>query len=140
VTTAPTSVARPVAPVVPVGRTTYSRQVPSQAAAPAYGSASPRAGAGAGASRNYVYHGRAMPSFRAAAYPWPRGYGYRRWFLGAFLPQAFWLEDAWVDWAALGLDPPCCGWRWIRYGPDVLLIDPETGQIHDIVYGVFLDG
>jgi len=41
------------------------------------------------------------------------------------------------NYAPLGLAPPPPGYRWIRYGPDLLLVDVTSGRIGDVVEGVF---
>ena len=58
--------------------------------------------------------------------------------IGAVLPPVF-LASAYYysDWAALGLLPPQPGFQWVRYGPDLLLVDVITGQVVDVVYGAF---
>jgi Ni/Co efflux regulator RcnB len=93
------------------------------------------------ANGHYMYHGHEMARFRGDHYRWPHGYGYHRWYAHGYLPRAFWMSDYWVsDWADYGVDAPCCGWRWIRYGPDLLLINPVDGQIQNVVPGVFVEG
>jgi Ni/Co efflux regulator RcnB len=42
-----------------------------------------------------------------------------------------------MDWADLGLPPPPPGDQWVRYGPDLLLVDVSTGQIVDVIYDAF---
>jgi len=32
---------------------------------------------------------------------------------------------------------PEAGFQWVRYGPDVLLVNVTTGEVVDAVYGVF---
>ena len=73
-----------------------------------------------------------------APFLYPSGWGYRRWGLGMILPPLF-LAPAYyyADWAALGLPPPQPGFQWVRYGPDLLLVNVETGQVVDVVYGAF---
>lgn len=76
--------------------------------------------------------------FRAPEYRWPRGYGYRRFSYGEYLPQIFFSEDYWLyDYSDYGLPYAPQGDVWVRYGPDALLIDRYTGQIVDVIYGVF---
>jgi len=71
---------------------------------------------------------------------YPPGFGYRRWEVGAALPPRFLARDYWyADWAGLGLDPPPPGYQWVRYGPDLLLVNVITGQVADVAYGVFYD-
>jgi Ni/Co efflux regulator RcnB len=42
-----------------------------------------------------------------------------------------------ADWAAMGLPPPDPGFQWVRYGPDLLLVNVTTGQVVDVIYGAF---
>ena len=79
------------------------------------------------------YHRIRGPIFR-----YPRGYSYRRWVIGAILPHIF-LSNYyyWSNWAALGLLPPPPGYVWVRYGPDLLLVNRYTGRIADVIYGAF---
>jgi Ni/Co efflux regulator RcnB len=32
---------------------------------------------------------------------------------------------------------PPKGYRWVRYGPDLLLVNVRTGRISDVIYGAF---
>jgi Ni/Co efflux regulator RcnB len=75
---------------------------------------------------------------RAPAFRYPRGYSYRRWRTGSILPRLF-LSGIyfWTDWAALGLLPPPPGYVWVRFGPDLLLVNRYTGRIADVIYGAF---
>ena len=52
---------------------------------------------------------------------------------GLFLMPAYFY----ADWATLGLPPPQPDFQWVRYGPDLLLVNVTTGQVVDAVYGVF---
>ena len=85
---------------------------------------------------SFSYLGRYRPGYRGGAFAYPPGYGYRRWSLGQSLPLLF-LTSAYFfnNYAALGLDPPPYGYQWVRYGPDILLVDQRTGRIADVVYG-----
>jgi len=75
---------------------------------------------------------------RGPAFRYPPGFGYRRWLSGAVLPSVF-LSGAYFydNYAALGLGPPPAGYRWVRYGPDLLLVNIATGRIADVVDGTF---
>jgi Ni/Co efflux regulator RcnB len=75
---------------------------------------------------------------RASAFHYPRGYRYRRWSAGTVLPHLF-LTTAYFfnDWGALGLGPPPPGYVWIRYGPDLLLVNRYSGRVADVIYGAF---
>ena len=96
----------------------------------------------AGGGRAFSYHGRSFSAFRARPYVFPSGYGYRRYGLHARLPLVF-LTSTWFlsDWAAYDLGPPPSPeFRWVRYGPDALLVDVYSGEVVDAAYGVFDDG
>jgi Ni/Co efflux regulator RcnB len=88
----------------------------------------------------FSYHGQAYAPFRAGPYRWPNGMSYRRYGIGAYLPLGF-IVSAYVlaDWIDYGLAPPPPGNEWVRYGPDVLLVDPSTGQIVDGAYSAFAE-
>ena len=75
---------------------------------------------------------------RVSSFHYPRGYSYRRWRTGSILPRLF-LSSLyyWTDWAALGLGPPSPGYVWVRYGPDLLLVNRYNGRIADVIYGAF---
>lgn len=101
---------------------------------PGPGMAGPHPGPGV----QFRYHGHAFNPVHAAPFVYPAGWGYRRWGIGMALPAIFLAEAYWyADWATLGLAPPEPGFRWVRYGPDVLLVNMETGQVVDVAYGVF---
>jgi len=87
---------------------------------------------------NWYWNGRAMHRTRASAFVWPSGWTYRRWTAGAVLPRLF-LTNVYfyTDWFVLGLPGPPPGFAWVRFGPDLLLVDLTTGRIVDIAYGVF---
>ena len=87
--------------------------------------------------RQLSYRGHTINRVHLAPFAYPAGYGYRRWDLGMALPALF-LAPAYfyADWAALGLAPPEPGYQWVRYGPDLLLVNVTTGQVVDVVYGV----
>lgn len=76
--------------------------------------------------------------YRAPAFYYPRGYGYRRWTPGLILPSIF-LGSAyyWNDWGPLGVGAPPPGYHWVRYGPDLLLVSWRSGRIADVIYGAF---
>jgi Ni/Co efflux regulator RcnB len=86
----------------------------------------------------YVYQGRRFGAFQVGRYRWPRGYDYRRYGIGYRLPRMFWLPDYYIlDYADYGLPPPGEGLQWIRYGPDMLLVNIYSGEVVDAVYGAF---
>jgi len=75
---------------------------------------------------------------RLGAFRYPPGYAYRRWATGQSLPQLFFSSAYYfTDYASLGLDAPPYGYQWVRYGPDIILVNIRTGEILDVVRGVF---
>jgi Ni/Co efflux regulator RcnB len=86
----------------------------------------------------FSYHGRGFNPVHVSPFAYPPGWAYRRWAVGAVLPPVFLARDYYYpDYAALGLDAPPPGTQWVRYGPDLLLVDVSTGQVLETVYGVF---
>jgi Ni/Co efflux regulator RcnB len=81
------------------------------------------------------------PHFRpihGRPYRYPDGYRYRRWTVGLTLPAifltaAYFFDDAYQ----MGLGGAPYGYRWVRYGPDLLLVQLGTGRIVDVIYGAF---
>jgi hypothetical protein len=85
----------------------------------------------------FNYRGHTVERVHRDPFIYPQGYGYRRWEIGAALPPLFLAPDYYYpDWAALGLEPPPPGCQWVRYGPDLLLVDMNSGQILDTAYDV----
>jgi Ni/Co efflux regulator RcnB len=113
------------------------------AAAAAAGRPGPRPGfagrPGAGPHGGALsWRGHNINRVHASPFAYPHGYGYRRWAVGATLPGLFLTPDYYyTDWAGLGLTPPDPGFQWVRYGPDLLLVNVSTGQVVDVLYGVF---
>ena len=88
--------------------------------------------------RTFAYHGRTFRRFEVARYRWPRGYAYRRYAVGAYLPAVYWSPNYFIeDYGYYGLGPPPTDFEWIRYGPDIALIDLNSGAIAQLVYGAF---
>jgi hypothetical protein len=93
-----------------------------------------------GGPGQFNYRGRTFTGVHAAPFAYPSGWEYRRWAVGAALPPVFLTQDYFYpEWAALGLDPPPPGFQWLRYGPDLLLVDVNSGEVAEVVYGVFDD-
>lgn len=87
---------------------------------------------------HFLSQGRWRPSIRGPVFRYPPGFAYRRWITGAILPPIF-LSSAYFydNYAPLGLGPPPAGYRWVRYGPDLLLVNVVTGRVADVVDGAF---
>jgi Ni/Co efflux regulator RcnB len=91
---------------------------------------------GPGGGHNFVYLGHPHPRFHGPEYRYPPGFSYRRWSIGERLPLLFLAPGYFFsDYAALGLDPPPYGYEWVRYGPDLLLVQLGTGQVVEVVPG-----
>ncbi len=86
----------------------------------------------------YVYRGRACAPLLASDYLWPQGQAYRRYTVGMRLPQSYWIAPyVMTRYASAGFDRPKEGAQWIRYGPDLLMVDLAVGDVIEVVYGVF---
>lgn len=76
--------------------------------------------------------------YRGNSWRWPNGYHYQRWTFGMTLPSLFWASDYWInDYSDYGLAYPPPGTVWVRYGDDAVLIDRDSGEILEVVYGQF---
>ena len=96
------------------------------------------AGQASGRYGSFQRNTTAQHRYRAGEYRWPRGFSYRRYSFGEFLPQIFFGQDFWLyDYGDYGLPYPPPGTAWVRYGPDALLIDRYSGEIVEVIYGVF---
>lgn len=127
-----------------------------ESAAPNAGSGAPRRfgdttrrfgpGGGAGRApsrvtngRTFMYHNRTMAAFRGR-YAWPPGSHYQRWYVGEALPLMFITEQYVIaDYVDYDLDPPPPQCEWVQYGPDLLLVNDDTGAIEQTVYGAIDD-
>jgi Ni/Co efflux regulator RcnB len=112
-----------------------------QPAKPAHRPSRPRPGRPNLAHRpphHFLSQGRYRKSIHARAFRYPPGFRYRHWAGGATLPRIFLSPAYYYDnYEALGLAAPPPGYRWVRYGPDLLLVNVVTGRIADVVEGVF---
>jgi Ni/Co efflux regulator RcnB len=71
-------------------------------------------------------------------YHGPADYSYHRWNTGDNLPREYWAQNYWLNnYLNFGLIAPPDGYVWVRYGPDAVLIDEDTGDIIQVEYGVF---
>jgi Ni/Co efflux regulator RcnB len=80
---------------------------------------------------------RTTRRFHVAPRPQPRGWYYRSWTYGQFLPLAWLLPTYYLNWGAYGLPEPPIGCEWVQEGPDALLIDVWTGEVLSVYRGVF---
>ena len=84
-----------------------------------------------------MYRGHAFQPIHGRSYRFPAGYGYRRWGVGERLPLLFLIPDYYVNYQLYGLDVPPYGYQWVRYGPDVMLVRLDTGDISQTIYGAY---
>jgi Ni/Co efflux regulator RcnB len=81
---------------------------------------------------------RAPRHFHFGEYRRPQGWYNHRWIGGEILPPLFFAQEYWIDnYSYFGLQFPPPGTVWIRDGNDALLIDRRTGEVIQVVYGVF---
>jgi hypothetical protein len=89
---------------------------------------------------NQFWHrGQYFARVAAPVFVYPAGWGYRAWLIGERLPPLFLAPSYYyVGWVSLGLQAPLPGFAWVRFGPDLLLVNAITGEVDDVVYGVFI--
>jgi Ni/Co efflux regulator RcnB len=76
--------------------------------------------------------------FHYGDYHAPRGYEYRRWSYGDHLPAIYFERDYWIpNYWNFGLAWAPDGCEWVRFGPDAVLVDIDTGEVIQVVYDVF---
>jgi hypothetical protein len=77
------------------------------------------------------------PAHHHMPYRYPHGYHYRRWHAGLLLPHVLFGSTYWFqDYYRYGLPHPPHSYRWVRYGPDLLLVNTHTGHIRDVRHGL----
>lgn len=86
------------------------------------------------------YRAMNRQAYRLPRYYAPYGWnqGYRRFGIGATLAtvlfaQSYWIGDPW-SYRLPDADGP---YRWVRYYDDALLVDTYTGEVVDVVEGIF---
>ncbi len=58
--------------------------------------------------------------------------------IGAHLPAVFITPTyIYAGYLGVGLPAPLPVHAWVRYGPDLLLVNVQTGIVIDVVYGAF---
>ena len=79
-----------------------------------------------------------MRRFHAGVYRRPGGWYAHHWTIGERLPRGWFARDYWInDWAIYGLWAPVDGLIWVRVGPDATLVDPASGAVVGVEYGLF---
>ena len=87
--------------------------------------------------RTWRYRGQDRDSYRISPFRYPHGWNYRSWRVGERLPFLFLSASYFIDYYDYDLPPPPYGYRWVRYGPDALLVNIYTGEVDDVIYGIF---
>ncbi|HEY5337260.1 MAG TPA: RcnB family protein [Rhizomicrobium sp.] len=86
----------------------------------------------------WYWRGSWINRIHAALFRYPTGYSYRHWNVGDRLPSVFLASQYYYDNVVpLGLAAPPPGYRWVRYGPDLLLVNLRTGSVEEVAYGTF---
>jgi Ni/Co efflux regulator RcnB len=76
--------------------------------------------------------------YRGPVYVHPYGYNYRPWNIGYRLPPAYFGQRYWIgDPGYYRLPPAYRGTRWVRVGPDALLISVHNGVVVRAVRGLY---
>ena len=76
--------------------------------------------------------------FHTEPFYYPRGWSYRYYGVGTYLPRVFWDQRYYIvqpDYYRL--PPPFIGTHWVRYGPDALLVRNYDGRIVRVIRGLF---
>ena len=72
--------------------------------------------------------------FDAGRYYGPRGYTYRSWNIGSYFPRDYYEQRFWIgNPYAYRLPVVYGGARWVRYGPDALLIRLRDGAVLGVI-------
>lgn len=83
-------------------------------------------------SNRYAYR---LPRYYA---PSGWGYGYRRFDVGTYLFAGLFAQNYWIgDPYSYRLPPVEWPYQWVRYYDDALLVDTETGEVVDVISGIF---
>ena len=76
--------------------------------------------------------------YHGSYYNRPHGWYSHNWSYGEYLPLMFWASQYWINnWHNYDLMAPPPGCVWVRYGNDALLIDEDTGEIIQVVRGLY---
>jgi Ni/Co efflux regulator RcnB len=86
----------------------------------------------------WSYRGYEYNSFRISPFYYPRGWEYRSWRVGERLPYMFLSSTYFIDnWYDFDLPQPPYGYHWARFGPDAVLVNNWSGEVVDVIYGIF---
>ena len=92
-------------------------------------------------ARAFNFGGHQYYRYHAQPYRYPHGYygwSHHSWRRGDRLPWAFIISSYLInDWYDFGLWEPDYGAEWVRVGADAVLVDRATGEIIDVVPGVY---
>ena len=76
--------------------------------------------------------------YRLGGYRDPYGSRYRRFTIGFSLFPSYYQSNYWLDDPFMYRLPRAYGpYRWVRYYGDALLVNIYSGQVVDVVHGVF---
>lgn len=86
----------------------------------------------------FNYKGRSWNRVRGPAWNAPRGWNYRRYTVGAYLPGTFLSAGFYVDPVGFGIGLPAAGYgkHWVRVGNDLYLVN-RRGRIIEVVPDVY---
>lgn len=88
--------------------------------------------------RSYRYSNREL--YRMPRYYAPHGwgYGYRRFSIGITISTMLFAPQYWIAEPYAYRLPEAYGpYRWVRYYNDALLVDIYSGEVVDVIYGIF---
>lgn len=89
-------------------------------------------------AHEFHWRGKWVARGHGPRFVWPHGHHYRHWVVGGRLPAVFLTSAYFYDgYASFGFHAPPSGYRWVRYGDDLVLVNVRTGEIEDIAYGAF---
>jgi Ni/Co efflux regulator RcnB len=88
--------------------------------------------------RAYRRNFNAPKRFHWNPYRRPPHWYAHRWTYGERLPHGWFARDYWISsFLMFGLTTPPDGYVWVRVGDDALLVDEDTGEVVQVVYGIF---
>jgi Ni/Co efflux regulator RcnB len=92
----------------------------------------------AGDRRGFGRDLHSLQQFHHGGYHRPDGWYAHAWRHGDIMPPLFWATDLWLtDYWLYDLSPPPFGYVWVRDDDDALLIDRSTGEVVEVIHGVF---